>query len=221
MPQQKICAVIFDMDGVLTDSEPVINAAAIAGLAEYGVHAVPDDFIPFIGTGENRYIGGVAEKYGLEFKPEIKARVYEIYLEIVGQKLKTYEGVAEMLSHLKKDGWVLAVASSADRIKVDANLRTAGIPHSLFSAIVSGEDIIKKKPSPDIFMKASELINIPPSCCIVIEDALTGIKAARAAGMKNIAITTSFTTDVLEKENPDFICRNTVDIYPVLCDLKG
>lgn len=58
-------AVIFDMDGVLVDTEPVINKAAILGLREYGLDAKPEDFVPFIGRGETKYIGGVAEIYGL------------------------------------------------------------------------------------------------------------------------------------------------------------
>ena len=120
--------VIFDMDGVLVDSEPVITEAAILGLREYGVQAVPEDFIPFVGTGEDRFIGGVAEKYGVRYKPEMKKRVYTIYLEIVQDKIKIFEGVHELLRKLRDMGIRFAVGSSADRIKVDANLKAAGIP---------------------------------------------------------------------------------------------
>ncbi|MGD8447111.1 MAG: hypothetical protein PVI94_26660 [Desulfobacterales bacterium] len=73
-------AVIFDMDGVMTDSEHLINKAAIAGLREYGIQPEPSDFLPFTGMGEDHYIGGVARKYGLTYIPQMKARVYEIYL---------------------------------------------------------------------------------------------------------------------------------------------
>src|SRR5512141_2349715 len=84
-PRQKtVRAVIFDMDGVLTDSEPLINAAAIAMFREKGLRVLPEDFLPFVGTGEDRYIGGVAEKY--EFPLDVqqaKKRTYEIYLDLV------------------------------------------------------------------------------------------------------------------------------------------
>jgi len=72
-------AVIFDMDGVMTDSEDMINDAAIAGLCQYGIEPEPVDFLPFLGMGEDHYLGGVARKYGLTYVPEMKARVYEIY----------------------------------------------------------------------------------------------------------------------------------------------
>jgi cytidine deaminase len=76
------------MDGVLVDSEPVILAAAIACLTEYGLRVKPEDFVPYIGAGEDRFIGGVAEKYGLIYRKEMKERVYQIYQEIAPKKLK-------------------------------------------------------------------------------------------------------------------------------------
>ncbi len=209
-------AVLFDMDGVLVDSEPVIEAAAIAGLKEYGVDAKPEDFMPFVGTGEDRYIGGVAEKYGVKYKLEMKARVYQIYLDIVQSKLKVYEGVVELLSKLKAEGWKLALASSADRIKIEANLKVAGIPVSVFSAVISGEDVVNKKPSPDIYLKAADKTGTAPADCFVVEDALNGIAAAKAAGMKCIAIASTFAEDLLEKEQPDFICKKVTDVYMIL-----
>jgi len=198
-------AVIFDMDGVLVDSEPVILAAAIAGLAEYGVAAHPDDFKPFVGAGEVRFIGGVAEKYGVAYRPEMKDRVYEIYLRIVDDKLKLYSGVQESLHRLRDAGWVLAVASSADRIKVEANLRVAAIATELFQVILSADDVQRKKPDPEIYLLAAKRLGVAPRDCIVVEDAVNGIRAAHAAGMRCVALATTFVSEVLEKENPEWI----------------
>src|SRR5580765_4425655 len=93
-----IRAVIFDMDGVLTDSEPLINAAAIAMFREKGLTALPADFITFVGTGEDRYIGGVAEKYHFPIDlPTAKARTYEIYLELVPKQLLAFPGATELV----------------------------------------------------------------------------------------------------------------------------
>lgn len=80
------------MDGVLVDSEPVIEMAAVKFFAEIGVSVAYDDFKPFIGTGEDRYIGGVCEKYNIVYNHKMKNRVYEIYQEIVGEFLKVYDG---------------------------------------------------------------------------------------------------------------------------------
>lgn len=213
-------SVLFDMDGVLVDSEPVIEAAAIAGLKEYGVAAKPEDFTPFIGAGEDKYIGGVAEKHGVPYKLEMKARVYQIYLDIVPERLKIYDGTKKLLELLKDSGCRMALASSADRIKIEANLKVAGIPTSSFAAVISGEDVVNKKPSPEIYLKAAEMICENPAKCVVVEDAVNGIKAAKAAGMKCIAITTSFSREDLEKEKPDFICDSIDDVYTILQCMK-
>lgn len=196
---------LFDMDGVLVDSEPVITAASIAGLAEYGVHAKPDDFIPFIGAGEDRFVGGVAEKYGAVYRVEMKKTVYEKYLEIVDKQLSVYPNTISTLNALREAGHILGLASSADKIKIDANLKAAAIDRDLFSTIIGGEDVKQKKPFPDIYLMAAERLGANPSDCIVIEDAKNGIAAAKAANMRCVAVTTSFTRKELQNDEPDFI----------------
>ncbi|MGI6113619.1 MAG: HAD family hydrolase [Mahellales bacterium] len=213
---ENVKALIFDMDGVLMDSEPVIKAAAIAGLKEFGVDAKIDDFEPFVGMGEDRFIGGVAEKYGVPYRLEMKKRVYEIYVDIVADNLGIYDGVQQFLLEMKERGYVLALASSADKVKVEANLRVTGIAASIFAAIVCGEDVEKKKPFPDIYLYAAQKIGVSPNNCLVVEDAISGIKAAKAAGMQCIAVTSSFGRDVLEKEGADAVVDNTVDIASIL-----
>ena len=190
-------AVLFDMDGVLVDSEPVINAAAIAGLAEYGIQAVPEDFQPFVGAGEDRYIGGVAEKYGLVYQTAMKTRVYEIYLDLVREQIRIFPGVRELLADLARGGYRLALASSADKIKIDANLQAAGIDPRFFGAIISGEDVVHKKPSPDIYLAAARALGAEPGSCVVVEDALNGVQAAIKAGMLCIGVATSFSREQL------------------------
>lgn len=209
-------AVIFDMDGVLVDSEPVIEAAAIAGLKEYGVDAEPEDFKPFIGAGEDRYIGGVSEKYGVPYKLEMKDRVYEIYLEIVDNKLKVFSGTADVLKKLNENNYKLALASSADKVKIKANLRVADIPRTIFASIISGEEVTNTKPDPEIYKKSADSINMPPDKCVVVEDAVHGVEAARAAGMTCIALTTSFTESQLKKAGADYICSKIDEITPLL-----
>ena len=100
-----IRAVIFDMDGVLADSEPLINEAAIAMFAERGLTVQPDDFLPFVGAGEERYIGGVAEKYGYPLDvPAAKRRTYEIYLDLVPAKLQAFPGVHALIRACRQVG---------------------------------------------------------------------------------------------------------------------
>src|SRR5512144_1436427 len=124
----RIQAVIFDMDGVLVDSEPLINAAAIAMFKEQGLVVRPADFLPFVGAGEDRYIGGVAEKYGFPLDlPNAKWRTYEIYLGLVPTALHAFPGVQDFVRSCREAGLLVAVASSADAIKVAANLQQIGL----------------------------------------------------------------------------------------------
>jgi HAD superfamily hydrolase (TIGR01509 family) len=205
-------AVIFDMDGVLTDSEPVINRAAILGLREFGVNAAPEDFIPFVGTGEDRYIGGVAEAHGVAYVPDMKKRVYEIYLQILPEMIRGFAGVHELVDRLRHHGVALAVASSADRIKVEANLAAIQLPLQSFAVVVAGEDVDRKKPAPDIYLYAASRLALAPGDCCVVEDAVHGVQAAKAAGMRCVAVEQSFPATTLQAAAPDCIRAGIRDI---------
>ena len=211
-------AVIFDMDGVLTDSEPVINAAAIAGLKEFGVDAKPADFLPFVGAGEDRYIGGVAALYGKEYVTEMKDRVYEIYLEMLPSRIQTFAGVHDLLTALRNNATPLAVASSADRIKVVANLEAIGVDLSWFAIIVTGEDVEHKKPAPDIYLYTARKMALDPAACTVVEEALHGVQAAKAAGMRCVAVAHSFEAHELGKAGADVVHTTIADVS--LTDLQ-
>ena len=208
---EQIKNIIFDMDGVLVDSEPVILAAAIKGLEKYGVEAEPEDFTPFIGAGEDRFIGGVAEKYGVKYKKEMKDTVYDIYLDIVSDKLKVFSGTKKVLNELKEN-FKLALASSADMVKIEANLKEADISPSIFKVIIGGDDVTNKKPDPEIYTKTAEKMGVTPESCLVVEDSVHGVKAAKAAGMKCIGITTSFSSEKLNEAGSDIICDSIDEI---------
>lgn len=194
----QIEAVLFDMDGVLVDSEAYIRRAAIQMFLEKGYQVAPEDFLPFTGMGENRYLGGVAEKYRIPFELEKeKARTYAIYADLVRGRLDPLDGVHQFINNCRERGLKLAVASSADLVKVNINLDEIGLERSLFGAIVTGLDVERKKPAPDIFMKAAQLLDVHPSKCLVVEDAVSGVEAGKAAGAKVLGLTTSFSADRL------------------------
>jgi len=206
-----IQAVIFDMDGVLCDSEPFICEAARGMFKElYGLDARREDFLPFVGTGENRYIGGVAERYGLDIDiDKSKARTYEIYLRIIRGRLQPMIGVGEFIDWCRRLGLKIAVATSADLVKMQGNLREIGLPPELFDAVVTGLDIKRKKPAPDIFLLAASRLGLEPARCLVVEDAPNGIRAAKSAGCKCLALTSSFAEGELlaagaDRVSPDF-----------------
>jgi beta-phosphoglucomutase len=196
----KIQAVIFDMDGVLVDSEPLINAAAIAMFKEKGLEVQPTDFLPFVGAGEDRYIGGVAETYHFRLDlPAAKQRTYQIYLDLVPSHLEAFPGAHDLVFACRKAGLRIAVASSADKIKIVANLEKIGLPLEFWDAVVVGEEVTYKKPAPDIFLSAAKKLNTQPEECVVVEDAINGIQAAKAAGMRCIAVAQTFPAERLKE----------------------
>ncbi len=202
-----IKAVLFDMDGVLVDSEKFINQAGVELFREKGYEVKPEDFEPFTGMGENRYLGGVAEKYNIPFDVEKdKARAYEIYGELVKGKLELLNGVKEFIGRCKARNLKMAVATSADEVKLKINLRETGLKEDDFGALVNGLQVENRKPDPEIYLKAAKILKVDPSRCLVAEDAVSGVKAAKAAGCKCLALTTSFSPDDLD--GADWITDN-------------
>jgi len=199
--------VIFDLDGVLAVSEPLLAEAAIALFAEKGRMMTADDFRPFIGMGEDRYLGGPAAAKGIPFDAvSDKARLYEIYEDVIRGRLQALPGAREFVAECRRRGLAIAIASGADWTKVIANLREIGMPESMFDAVVDGTQVVHKKPAPDIFREACRRLALKPEQCLVVEDAVSGVAAARAAGMRCLALTTSF--DSRELAGADWIATD-------------
>jgi beta-phosphoglucomutase len=205
--------VIFDLDGVLAISEPLLAEAAAALFAEKGHRMTAEDFRPFIGMGEDRYIGGPAEARGIAMDlPRDKARLYEIYEEVIRGRLQPLAGARDYVQECRRRGLAIAVASGADRTKVLANLREIGMPEATFDTVVDGTQVARKKPAPDIFLEACSRLRLAPEDCLVVEDAVSGVAAARAAGMRCLGLTSSFSAD--ELAGADWIAEDLAHAPP-------
>lgn len=215
-PRPPLAGVIFDMDGVLCDSEPFIAAAAIEMFRQtYGIRATRADFAPFVGAGEDRFIGGVAEKYGVKLTmPRDKARTYEIYLETIKGKLLPLPGAVPFIHDCRARGLKIAVATSADRVKLVGNLAQIGVAAQTFDAVVTGDDVERKKPDPQIFLLAATRLNLPPANCLVIEDAPNGIRAGKSAGSRCLGITTTFDGGTLREAGADLVAADLAHVPP-------
>ncbi len=216
-----INSIIFDMDGVLVHSEDTIRECSIKALSEYGITAQHSDFIPFTGMGEDRFIGGVVEKYGKVYDTKMKDLAYKFYSESAKDTIVVYEGIKDLFYCLKEKGYKIAIASSADRIKVDINLKCIGVDAKLFDALLTGTDIVNKKPHPEIYLKAAGKIGSLPENCIVIEDAISGIEAGKAANMLCIGVTSSFDKETLLEAGADYIVEKTINIIDILSTLNS
>jgi len=203
--------ILFDMDGVLVDSEEYIFEATKMMFAEHGVVVKREDAFPFVGMGENNYISGIGITNGFEVNIERdKARTYQIYGEITRGKLKPLHGTVEFVEKCKQKGFKMAIASSADKVKIFINLTEIGLYPNNFHAIVNGQDVENKKPFPDIYLKAASLLGLRPEECLVVEDAISGIAAGKAANCKCLALSTSFPSTMLS--SADWICENLENV---------
>lgn len=214
MRYPRLEAVVFDMDGVLCDSEPFIAEAAGRMFAEtYGLPVTPEDFRPFVGTGEDRFLGGVAEKYGVTLAlPRDKRRTYDIYLEIIRGRLQPVPGAKAFVEACRKRGLKLAVATSADRVKMNGNLREIGLPPETFEVCITGDDIQRKKPDPQIFQVAAARLGVQSTACLVVEDAVAGVQAAKSAGARCLGLTTTFDSARLRLAGADLTARDFTEV---------
>lgn len=213
-------SVIFDMDGVLIDSELAMRVSAQEALKEYGVNAPAEDFDEFTGMGENRFVGGVAEKHGVPFRTEMKDRAYELYGTTIKNLIVVYEGIAELIRSLKAEGRKIAVASAADRVKVLINLDCIGVTAADFNAVITGSVVSKNKPDPEIYLTAAAAIGADPATCIVNEDTPAGIRAAKAAGMLCVGITSTYSEEILRANGADYILPHTSGLLQLLHQIQ-
>jgi HAD superfamily hydrolase (TIGR01509 family) len=212
----KCKAFVFDMDGVLCDSEAIMASAGCRMFLErHRAVVVPEDFAPFVGTGEDRYLGGVAAKYGVVLDmPSDKEEAYRLYGEIASQTLKPIPGVVRFLNEAAAAGFRLAVATSADAVKVEVNLAAIGVSESLIAVRVTGSQVEHKKPAPDIFLKAAAQLGCRPEECVVFEDAVSGVQAAKAAGSLCCGIASSFPVEVLVAHGADWTASDFTLLDP-------
>jgi len=199
----EVRAVLFDMDGVLVSSDGISRLAARDTLKQlYGITVDPDEFLAYTGMGEGVFLSSVAAAHGVEIDQIAKTKdlFFDIYLRDYcnGSVNISFPGAASLVQACKEKGMSVAVASAADYVKVEANLKAGAIDIGMFDAVVSADAFEGKlKPNPDIFLAASKALGVDPRHCVVIEDAVSGVEAGQRAGMRVIGVTTTLTPEVL------------------------
>jgi beta-phosphoglucomutase len=183
-------AVIFDMDGVLVDSEPLYDQATTLFLRDFGVEADSAFYDRLRGLTLPAVWGSLKDRYALpqplaELAAESSRRLDLFFAELPG--LEPMPGARELVAALRTEGVALAVASSSRRSRVELLLRRLGLEPA-FAAVVSGDDVERGKPDPEIFLAAADRLDVAPARCAVLEDADRGVRAALAAGMRCVAL---------------------------------
>jgi len=182
-------AVLWDMDGTLIDSEEFHWKSWYLTFQDEGITITREQFLASFGQRNDSII---PQWLGPSAAPERVARIAEAkeitYRNLVRRHgISPLPGVANWLHWLCRDGWRQAVASAAPRENIETVLEVLSATH-IFDAIVSGEDVHRGKPDPEVYLRAADRVGVVPDQCIVVEDAVAGIEGARAAGMRSIGV---------------------------------
>ena len=182
-------AVIFDMDGVLVDSEPLHFATTNSVLGRRGASIDRAFYDSRLGMPEVDFFRDVVAHLGLRDVPEALARerIRESLAVLAGEDLLPTDGALECLLLLRADGRRLGLATSAARAQMELIVERFAL-RSVLSALVSVEEVARGKPEPDLFLEAARRLAVEPRDCLVVEDAVHGVRAARAAGMAVLAL---------------------------------
>lgn len=209
--------LIFDVDGLIADTEPLNAKVTIRVLAEmFGLAGVrPEDFTAGVGKGAEAYVKAGAKVHGLKLsdaQAHAAAELRERYLTeaVRAEGLPAFPGVLDLIhAALGQDDFRLAIATSATRELSEAILDAVKVPHQKM-VYVSGSEVTRKKPDPQIFLIAIQRLGIEAARCIVFEDAPSGVQAARAAGARCVAVTN--TVSAAELAGADRICDSLEEI---------
>lgn len=182
-------AIIFDMDGVIFDSERLVLECWEEVGAKYHLEGMRETFLPCIGTNSVKTKEIVLERYGMDFPyDEFTREASVIFHGIVDQGgLPVKTGVRELLTYLKDYEVPMAVASSTRLAAVTQELEQAGL-YKYFSVVMGGDQLKRSKPEPDIYLMTCEKLGVRPTSAYAIEDSYNGIRSAHSAGMKPIMV---------------------------------
>jgi sugar-phosphatase len=181
--------IIFDMDGVLIDSEPWWNVALQIGFRTVGLEMTNEMCEETMGARLNEVVDYRVRKHNLDasLSMKIEKRIEDEIIHLVRTKAGILDGVRETIDQLKTDNYRLAIASSSPHRLINAVIEKLNYQND-FEAVFSAQDDAMGKPHPSVYLRCAKSIGVPPSDCLVFEDSINGMVAAKAAGMKVIVI---------------------------------
>lgn len=191
-----ITAVIFDLDGLMADSEPLSEWAWRQILARYGRELDPHTFQSIQGLRVSDSAALICTRFALPISPEeAQSERERLVLEAIPTRLKAKPGLYHLLDELEARNLSLGIATSASLAHTRLSLQTLGVA-GRFRAVVAGDEVAKGKPAPDLYLTAAERLGVPPNECLALDDSPPGIEAAIAAGMLPVAVPSPWTASL-------------------------
>jgi HAD superfamily hydrolase (TIGR01509 family) len=180
-------AVVFDLDGVLVDSEPVWEQVRRGLVAERGGHWAPDAQRKLMGMSTPEWAAYLSEDLGVGLPPDqVAALVIDRMADRYAERVPLMDGAADAVRRIAAR-WPLGVASSSPPRLIETVLRSAGL-RSCFTAVMSTEQVPRGKPAPDIYLAVAAALGVPPGDCAAVEDSSNGLRSAAGAGLRVIAV---------------------------------
>jgi HAD superfamily hydrolase (TIGR01509 family) len=216
--RESVEAVVFDLDGVLVQTEELWDEVREQFARERGGRYDAEAQRAMMGMSSLEWSRFMNEELGVPEPPEqISAEVVRRMQARYRERLPLIDGAREAVERLAAR-WPLAVASSSNRPLIDAVLQLSGLSE-LFQATVSSEEVARGKPAPDVYVEAAARLDVDPARCAAIEDSHSGIRSAKAAGMRVIAIpNASFPPDEEALADADVVLRSLEELRPEVVD---
>ena len=214
---ENISAFLFDLDGVIFDSERAVFNEWKLLSEKYGFANLEEPYVKCIGVNAAACRRIFLDYYGEDFPYDeyCAERSRNYHLKYDHGRLPLKSGVKELLQALKEKGFRVAIASSTRAAIVREEIQDAGLL-PFFDAIVGGDMVEKSKPEPDIFLKAAEMVGTAPESCCVIEDSYNGIRAAARAGMFSVMVPDMLPPDEEMKRTAGLIVPGLADLQAVV-----
>ncbi len=196
-------AVIFDMDGLIVDTETIYYNTYNQTLNELGVDIPREGYVRCVGHPVENNSADAVEHHNLPIRPEDFLESWMTRFETAiadPDQIDLMPGFLDLLAHLQNKNYKLGIASSTPRQRMRATLQNGVLPHinapalhDIFGAIFSGSDVTHTKPDPEIYLKTAAKLNVAPKACVVFEDSAAGVQSGKAAGMTVFAVPNFFT----------------------------
>jgi HAD superfamily hydrolase (TIGR01509 family) len=208
-------AILFDCDGVLVDSEKLSCSSWLPVLARQGIRAELEEIEQFVGKSDRAVLSYFRARTGRKLNEELIAEREAEYFRLGRGKLKSFPGSRKLLEALERRNVAVAVVSSGRPERIRFNLQQAGLADR-FNVVCSVTEVARGKPAPDLFLLGASRLGVKPERCIVVEDSVFGIQAARAANMFALGFASSYSPTELVAAGANQVIMHYAELLPIV-----